>query len=136
MTRIGELNGPSPSYILTNTDAALAKDAEVIIADEERAIFPNRQFLGDIGRGLIQANVVNRSLQLAVAIPWTENAALCHRHMAQTDIKGETPFSSMTVEAGIRMPGKNLLQAIPPHLLQLGSTSQHRHSVSNRGDAS
>jgi hypothetical protein len=43
------------------------------------------------------ADIVNRSLQLAVAILGTENAALCYRNMAQADIKGGASLSSMTV---------------------------------------
>ena len=135
MTRVGELDGLNSPYILADTDAAFAQDAQVVIPDEEWAIFPNRQFLGNIRRAFVNANIVNRSLQLAVAVPGTENAALCHRDMAQTDIKRGAALSSMTVEAGIGVPGENDLQAVPPHPLQLGGVGTDNHSFFDFGCA-
>ena len=50
MAGVGELDGPSTSYIITDTDAAFAKDTVVIIANPEGAVLMNRELLGNIGR--------------------------------------------------------------------------------------
>jgi hypothetical protein len=50
MAGVSELNSLKPSYIMADTHAALAEDAQVIVTDKERAILAKGQFLGDIGQ--------------------------------------------------------------------------------------
>lgn len=79
--------------------------------------------------------MVNSFLQLAVAVPRTQDTALGYRNMAQTDVKGQATLSSVTVEAGVGMPGENQLQAVPPHLLEMVSVGRDNHSINNGGGA-
>ncbi len=122
MAGIGELDGPGPSYIVADTDAALAKDAVVIITNPEGAVLPDRQLLGNIRRKLVEPDVVDSSLQLSVA---TLGTAI---------VRGALLF--MFSVRGCGIPGEDELQALMTQLLESQFVGMDNHPLGYRGDTS
>jgi hypothetical protein len=112
VTGIGELYRPDSSYVLANTDTALAENAEVMVSDKEGAICPERQFLRNIWGQLPYSNVTYSLLQLAVFILGTEDTSILHCYMAEADIERTAALLPLAGKASIRMSAHDGCQAL------------------------
>lgn len=120
MAGVGELNGPGPSYIVADTDAAFTEDTVVIITNPEGAVLSNRELLGHIGRKLVEPDVVDGSLQLAVA----------------TLVAGFVWGGIPSFKVSIGVSRKYELQAVMAQFLEAQFVGMDNHPFGYRGDAS
>jgi len=104
---VGELYGFPAPYVCAHAHTALAKDAQVMVSNKERAVRPNRQFLGDVRWEFLQADVVHCPLQLAVAVLGTEDAPVLNGYVAEANIEGTAPLAPVAGETGIGMPAQD-----------------------------
>jgi hypothetical protein len=123
MAGVGELNGLSPSYIVADTDAAFTEDAIVVITNPEGAVLSNRELLGNIGRQLVQPDVIDHSLQLSVA---TLGTAI---------VRGAMLFMFTAVTGG-GIPREDEFQAVVAQLLEAQFVGMDNHPFSYSGDTS
>jgi hypothetical protein len=123
MTGVSELDSPGPPDVVADTDAAFAEYAIVIIANPERAVLTDRELLGDVGRQLVQTDVVDGSLQLSIAA-----------------LQGVLVDSAMLLisapESGIGVSGEHKLQAVVPQFLETQLIGMDNHTFGYRGNAS
>ena len=122
MAGVGELYSLSPSDVIADTYAAFTEDAIVVIANPEGAVLPDGQLLGNIGRQLVEPDVVDGSLQLSVA---TLGTAI---------VRGDMLF--MFSVRGCGIPREDELQALMTQLLESQFVGMDNHPFSYRGDTS
>ena len=120
MAGVGELNGPGPSYIVADTDAAFAEDTIVIITNPEGAVLSDGQLWGNICRQLVKPDMVDGSLQLAII---TLEAGF---------VWGGIP--SFKVSIGVSR--KHELQAVIAQFLEPQFVGMDNHPFGYRGDTS
>jgi hypothetical protein len=123
MAGVGELYSLSPSDVIADTYAAFTEDAIVVIANPEGAVLTNRELLGNIGRQLVEPDVVDGSLQLSIA---TLGTAI---------VRGAVLFMFTAVRGG-GISGENELQALMAQLLESQFVGMDNHPFSYRGDTS
>jgi hypothetical protein len=123
MAGVGELYSLSPSDVIADTYAAFTEDAIVVITNPEGAVLPNRELLGNIGRQLVEPDVVDHSLQLSVA---TLGTAI---------VRGAMLFMFTAVTGG-GIPGEDELQAMMTQLLEAQFVGMDNHPFGYRGDTS
>jgi len=103
MTGVGKPYRLRPSYVLANPNTTFAQDAHVMIPNEERAIGPNGQLLGNVRWKLVYTKVVHNRLQFAIAILGTKDASVIHCDVAKADIERTAALASVTGEACVGM---------------------------------
>jgi len=74
-----------------------------MIPNEERAIGPNGQLLGNVRWKLVYTKVVYNRLQFAIAILGAKDAPVIHCNVAKADVERTAALAAVTGKACVGM---------------------------------